>query len=104
MDCDTTGIEPDIALVKYKWLVGGGMLKIVNQTVPLALKTLDYKDEEIDSILEYIDKNETIEGAPKLKEEHKLNEYCLKDLENNNIIYLPIILCQKQILPITHHC
>ncbi|MBT3690594.1 vitamin B12-dependent ribonucleotide reductase [bacterium] len=70
MDCDTTGIEPDIALVKYKWLVGGGMLKIVNQTVPLALKTLDYKDEEIDSILEYIDKNETIEGAPKLKEEH----------------------------------
>ena len=69
MDCDTTGVEPDIALVKYKWLVGGGMMKIVNSTVPLALKTLGYQPEEIDSILEYIDKNDTIEGAPKLKEE-----------------------------------
>ena len=70
MDCDTTGIEPDIALVKYKWLVGGGMMKIVNNIVPLALKTMGYLPEEIDSILEYIDKNETIEGAPKLKEDH----------------------------------
>ncbi|HAH04409.1 MAG: Ribonucleoside-diphosphate reductase, adenosylcobalamin-dependent [Parcubacteria group bacterium GW2011_GWA2_43_17] len=70
MDCDTTGIEPDIATVKYKWLVGGGMIKMVNHTVPLALKTLGYEPEEIDSILEYIDKNDTIEGAPKLKEEH----------------------------------
>ncbi len=70
MDCDTTGIEPDIALVKYKWLVGGGMMKIVNNTVPLALKTLGYEGEEIDSILEYIDKKDTIEGAPKLKIEH----------------------------------
>lgn len=70
MDCDTTGVEPDIALVKYKWLVGGGMMKIVNTTVPLALKTLGYQPEEIDSILEFIDKNDTIEGAPKLKSEH----------------------------------
>jgi len=70
MDCDTTGIEPDLALVKYKWLVGGGMLKMVNSTVPLALKSLGYEPEEIDSILEYIDKKDTIEGAPKLKEEH----------------------------------
>ncbi|MCX6785387.1 MAG: vitamin B12-dependent ribonucleotide reductase [Candidatus Komeilibacteria bacterium] len=70
MDCDTTGVEPDIALVKYKWLVGGGMMKIVNSTVPLALKSLNYQPEEVDSILEYIDKNDTIEGAPKLKEEH----------------------------------
>src|SRR6185312_6128204 len=55
MDCDTTGIEPDIALVKYKQLAGGGMLKIVNQTVRLALKTLGYDQGEIDSILDYID-------------------------------------------------
>jgi ribonucleoside-diphosphate reductase alpha chain len=70
MDCDTTGVEPDIALVKYKKLVGGGMLKIVNQTVPLALKRLGYIDEQIEHILAYIDKNDTIEGAPHLKEEH----------------------------------
>ncbi len=70
MDCDTTGVEPDIALVKYKWLVGGGMMKIVNSTVPLALRTLGYSPEDADSILDYLDKNDTIEGAPKLKEEH----------------------------------
>ncbi|MBI4546438.1 MAG: vitamin B12-dependent ribonucleotide reductase [Ignavibacteriae bacterium] len=70
MDCDTTGVEPDIALVKYKKLVGGGLLKIVNQTVPLALKKLGYIDEQIEHILAYIDKNDTIEGAPHLKEEH----------------------------------
>lgn len=70
MDCDTTGIEPDIALVKYKWLVGGGMMKIVNKTVPLALKKLGYSETERDAILEYLDKNDTIEGAPYLKEEH----------------------------------
>jgi ribonucleoside-diphosphate reductase alpha chain len=66
MDCDTTGIEPDIALVKYKQLAGGGMLKIVNQTVPLALRTLGYDQPEIESILAYIDKNDTIEGAADL--------------------------------------
>jgi len=70
MDCDTTGIEPDIALVKYKKLVGGGMLKIVNNTVPLALKTLGYTDAQIKKIVAYIDKHDTIEGAPGLKEEH----------------------------------
>ena len=70
MDCDTTGIEPDIALVKYKQLAGGGMLKIVNQTVPLALETLGYSAAEVESILEYIDANDTIEGAEDLKEEH----------------------------------
>jgi len=70
MDCDTTGIEPDIALVKYKQLAGGGMLKIVNQTVPLALKTLGYSDAEVESIVAYIDKENTIEGAADLKTEH----------------------------------
>jgi ribonucleoside-diphosphate reductase alpha chain len=70
MDCDTTGIEPDIALVKYKQLAGGGMLKIVNQTVPLALKTLGYDEPEIGSILAYIDEHDTIEGSPDLKEDH----------------------------------
>jgi ribonucleoside-diphosphate reductase alpha chain len=69
MDCDTTGIEPDIALVKYKQLAGGGMLKIVNQTVPLALRTLGYDQPEIESILAYIDKNDTIEGASDLMTE-----------------------------------
>jgi ribonucleoside-diphosphate reductase alpha chain len=70
MDCDTTGIEPDIALVKYKKLVGGGFLKIVNNTVPLALKKLGYNEKQIKDIVDYIDKNDTIEGAPHLKEEH----------------------------------
>ena len=70
MDCDTTGVEPDIALVKYKKLVGGGMIKIVNQTVPEALVKLGYDDEQVEHIVAYIDKNATIEGAPHLKEEH----------------------------------
>jgi ribonucleoside-diphosphate reductase alpha chain len=70
MDCDTTGIEPDIALVKYKQLAGGGMLKMVNQEVPLALKTLGYAANEIESIVAHIDKEGTIEGAADLKVEH----------------------------------
>ncbi|MBM4778049.1 MAG: vitamin B12-dependent ribonucleotide reductase [Archangiaceae bacterium] len=70
MDCDTTGIEPDIALIKYKKLVGGGMLKIVNQTVPLALQKLGYSSTEIEGITTYLDKNDTIEGASQLKAEH----------------------------------
>ena len=70
MDCDTTGIEPDIALVKYKQLAGGGMLKIVNQTVPLALGTLGYDQPQIGSILAYIDEHDTIEGSPDVKDEH----------------------------------
>jgi ribonucleoside-diphosphate reductase alpha chain len=68
MDCDTTGIEPDIALVKYKKLVGGGVLKIVNNTVPLALQRLGYSAEAISSVLQFIDEMETIEGAPGLEE------------------------------------
>jgi ribonucleoside-diphosphate reductase alpha chain len=70
MDCDTTGVEPDIALVKYKKLVGGGLMKIVNQTVPMALARLGYTDPQIKAIVEYIDQFETIEGAPELKEHH----------------------------------
>ena len=70
MDCDTTGIEPEIALVKYKQLVGGGMLKIVNRTVPLALEALGYEESAVGEILSYIDEHETIEGAPGLKDEH----------------------------------
>ncbi len=70
MDCDTTGVEPDIALVKYKKLVGGGMLKIVNQTVPRALKRLGYETKQVQAILEYIEEHDTIEGAPELKPEH----------------------------------
>jgi ribonucleoside-diphosphate reductase alpha chain len=70
MDCDTTGVEPDIALVKYKRLVGGGMLKIVNNTVPRALKRLGYDSQAIQGIVEYIDEHETIEGAPLLHDEH----------------------------------
>jgi ribonucleoside-diphosphate reductase alpha chain len=70
MDCDTTGVEPDIALVKYKKLVGGGMIKIVNNTVPIALKRLGYDKDEIRAIVEHIDEHDTIEGAPDLKEEH----------------------------------
>ena len=70
MDCDTTGVEPDIALVKYKKLVGGGMMKIVNTTVPMALKKLGYSPQQIKEIIEYIDENETIEGAPHVKEPH----------------------------------
>jgi ribonucleoside-diphosphate reductase alpha chain len=70
MDCDTTGVEPDIALVKYKKLVGGGMLKIVNQTVPRALRRLGYESREVQDIVESIDEHDTIEGAPRLRDEH----------------------------------
>jgi ribonucleoside-diphosphate reductase alpha chain len=70
MDCDTTGIEPDLALVKYKKLVGGGLLKIVNTTVPAALRKLGYDEIKVKEIVEYIDENDTIEGAPHLQDEH----------------------------------
>src|SRR5216117_300224 len=63
MDCDTTGVEPDIALVKYKLLAGGGMLKIVNRTVPEALRRLGYSDEQIKSIIAHIEKHDTIEDV-----------------------------------------
>ena len=70
MDCDTTGVEPDLALVKYKKLVGGGMIKIVNQTVPAALFKLGYTHDQANAIVSYIDATGTIEGAPQIKEEH----------------------------------
>jgi ribonucleoside-diphosphate reductase alpha chain len=70
MDCDTTGVEPDIALVKYKKLVGGGLMKIVNQTVPVALVRLGYPEDQVQAVVDYIDQRETIEGAPLLKDEH----------------------------------
>jgi ribonucleoside-diphosphate reductase alpha chain len=70
MDCDTTGIEPDIALVKYKWLVGGGLMKIVNGTVKSALLRLGYDGGQLVDILKFLDENDTIEGAPHLREEH----------------------------------
>jgi ribonucleoside-diphosphate reductase alpha chain len=70
MDCDTTGVEPDLALVKYKKLVGGGTIKIVNNTVPPALRMLGYDDPQVKTIVEYLNEKGTIEGAPGLKTEH----------------------------------
>src|ERR1017187_9290880 len=70
MDCDTTGVEPDLALVKYKKLVGGGMIKIVNSTVPSALIKLGYSEAQVNAIVSYIDATGTIEGAPGIKPEH----------------------------------
>jgi ribonucleoside-diphosphate reductase alpha chain len=70
MDCDTTGIEPDIALVKYKKLVGGGVIKIVNQSLPGVLRKLGYSDAQLKEILAYVDEKEMIEGAPHVREEH----------------------------------
>ena len=70
MDCDTTGVEPDLATVKYKKLVGGGILKLVNSQVPQALTRLGYTDEQIKGIGDYLLDKGTIEGAPQLKDEH----------------------------------
>jgi ribonucleoside-diphosphate reductase alpha chain len=70
MDCDTTGIEPDIALVKYKQLAGGGMLKIINKTVPQALRSLGYDQATMEAIVKYIDQHDTIEGTSDLSEDH----------------------------------
>ncbi len=70
MDCDTTGIEPDLGLVKLKKMVGGGSMTIVNQTVPQALRHLRYTEEQVEAIVAYIDENKTIHGAPALKPEH----------------------------------
>jgi ribonucleoside-diphosphate reductase alpha chain len=70
MDCDTTGVEPDIALVKYKWLVGGGMMKMVNKTIPEALDRLGYTPMQKEEILKYIEEKDTIEGAPHIRELH----------------------------------
>jgi ribonucleoside-diphosphate reductase alpha chain len=70
MDCDTTGIEPDLALIKYKKLVGGGSMAIVNQTVPRALRKLGYAQEQVEAIVEYIAEHNSVKGAPALREEH----------------------------------
>lgn len=86
MDCDTTGIEPDLGLVKHKKLVGGGSMNIVNQTVPRALKTLGYNKKQIDDIVSYIDVEKTIIGAPHLKKEHKDVFAC--SMGDNSIHYM----------------
>jgi ribonucleoside-diphosphate reductase alpha chain len=70
MDCDTTGIEPDLGLVKMKKLVGGGSMAIVNQTMPQSLRHLGYTEEQVEAIVAYIDENKTIHGAPALRPEH----------------------------------
>ena len=70
MDCDTTGVEPDLAMVKFKKLVGGGVMKIVNNTVPAALAKLGYQEEQVEAITRFIDENGTIEGAPFVRPEH----------------------------------
>ncbi len=76
MDCDTTGIEPDLGLVKLKKLVGGGSIVIVNQTVPQALRHLGYTEEQIEAIVAYIDENKSIHGAPALRPEHTMVFQC----------------------------
>jgi ribonucleoside-diphosphate reductase alpha chain len=86
MDCDTTGIEPDLGLVKFKKLVGGGNMSIVNQTVPRALRNLGYSDDEVSKIVAYIDENKTILGAPDLNPEHLSVFAC--SMGDNTIHYL----------------
>lgn len=86
MDCDTTGIEPDLGLVKVKKLVGGGAMHIVNQTVPRALKVLGYKKSQVDDIVNYIDTEKTIIGAPQLKKEHLPVFAC--SMGDNSIHYM----------------
>ncbi|HMO51940.1 MAG TPA: vitamin B12-dependent ribonucleotide reductase [Kiritimatiellia bacterium] len=88
MDCDTTGVEPDIALVKYKLLAGGGMLKIVNRTVRPALERLGYGRDQITKIIQYIDEHDTIEGAPDLKDEH-LEVFDCAFKPRNGFRYIP---------------
>lgn len=97
MDCDTTGIEPDLGLVKSKKLVGGGTMSIVNQTVPRALKALGYKKAQIDDIVNYIDEEKTITGAPHLREEHKDVFAC--SMGDNAIHYLGHVKMMSAVQP-----
>lgn len=97
MDCDTTGIEPDLGLVKVKKLVGGGTMSIVNQTVPRALKVLGYKDKQIKDITDYIDVEKTIIGAPHLKKEHKNVFAC--SMGDNSIHYLGHVKMMSAVQP-----
>jgi ribonucleoside-diphosphate reductase alpha chain len=97
MDCDTTGIEPDLGLVKVKKLVGGGTMHIVNQTVPRALKTLGYSSDQIGDIVKYIDVEKTIIGAPQLKNEH-LNVFACS-MGDNSIHYLGHVKMMSAVQP-----
>jgi len=97
MDCDTTGIEPDLGLVKVKKLVGGGTMSIVNQTVPRALKALGYAKKQIDDIVNYIDTEKTITGAPHLKDEHKNVFAC--SMGDNPIHYLGHVKMMAAVQP-----
>jgi len=97
MDCDTTGIEPDLGLVKHKKLVGGGTMSIVNQTVPRALKALGYDKSQIDDIVNYIDVEKTITGAPHLKEEHRAVFSC--SMGDNSIHYMGHVKMMAAVQP-----
>ena len=97
MDCDTTGIEPDLGLVKVKKLVGGGTMHIVNQTVPRALKNLGYSKPQIDAIVSYIDVEKTIIGAPELKPEHLAVFAC--SMGDNSIHYLGHVKMMAAVQP-----
>jgi ribonucleoside-diphosphate reductase alpha chain len=97
MDCDTTGIEPDLGLVKFKKLVGGGSMTIVNQTVPRALKALGYSKQQADDIVAHIDLEKTITGAPHLKEEHKAVFSC--SMGDNSIHYLGHVKMMAAVQP-----
>lgn len=97
MDCDTTGIEPDLGLVKVKKLVGGGTMHIVNQTVPRALNALGYSKDEINDIVTYINEEKTITGAPHLKEEHRDVFAC--SMGDNSIHYLGHVKMMAAVQP-----
>ncbi len=97
MDCDTTGIEPDLGLVKVKKLVGGGTMSIVNQTVPRALKALGYNKSQVDDIINYIDLEKTILGAPHLKKEHEPVFAC--SMGDNAIHYLGHVKMMSAVQP-----
>ena len=97
MDCDTTGVEPDLGLVKFKKLVGGGNMSIVNQTVPRALRKLGYSDSEVDAIIAYIDENKSIVGAPELRPEHLPVFAC--SMGDNTIHYLGHVKMMGAIQP-----
>jgi len=97
MDCDTTGIEPDLGLVKLKKLVGGGTMSIVNQTVPRALRALGYSQQQVDEIITYIDVEKTILGAPYLKKEHEPVFAC--SMGDNSIHYLGHVKMMSAVQP-----
>jgi len=97
MDCDTTGIEPDLGLVKVKKLVGGGTMNIVNQTVPRALRALDYSQAQVEDIVSYIDTEKTILGAPHLKKEHEPVFAC--SMGDNAIHYLGHVKMMAAVQP-----